>query len=130
MEVHSRLIISELSLRKISAIILHAKTKCPVNTAEWTTVGRVLSIYSIVVALSFWLSNQWVNTLFLKIFSEFYFSESLILKYFAGFIFANSSLWKRFTGFIFVETGQIRKNNSRKNLSENTHKVVETIPLA
>ena len=53
MEVHSRLIISELSLRKLGATILHAKTKCPVNTAELMTVGRVLSIYSIVVALSF-----------------------------------------------------------------------------
>ena len=133
MEVHSRLIISELSLRKISPTILHVKTKCPVNTAEWTTVGRALFIFSIVVALSFWLSNQWVKTLFLKIFSEFYFSESLILKHFAGFNFANSGLWKCFTGIIFVETSQIRKNNSRKNVFEKkkeTHKVVEIILLA
>ena len=38
MEVNSRLIISELSLRKISATTTHAWTKCPVNTVEWTTV--------------------------------------------------------------------------------------------
>ena len=130
MEVHSRLIISELSLRKISPTILHVKTKCPVNTAEWTTVGRALFIFSIVVALSFWLSNQWVKTLFLKIFSEFYFSESLILKHFAGFNFANSGLWKCFTGIILV--AKFAKITPARTYPKiiNLHKVVEITPLA
>ena len=127
MEVHSRLIISKLSLRKISAIILHAKTKCPVNTAEWTTVGRVLSIYSIVVALSFWLSNQWVNTLFLKIFSEFYFSESILRdSVLRILVFENvlqvSFLW---TLAKFAKITPVTMYSKIKN----THKVVEIIPL-
>ena len=45
MEVNSRLIISELSLREVRATITHVYTKCPVNTAEQTTVEIELAYF-------------------------------------------------------------------------------------